>query len=144
MIKNCDEAEHKSNDDSNHNKDNGDCKVIDDTKEANANDVHVIDEQHNENNVANDDDQEAAMIRGIFGELKDVYNDFLLQVRLVQKDLIRASKYDELESKVRRKIAMGLSLSGVRAHINNNWLSLSLAVYWYNVRASVAAEGKTA
>lgn len=103
MINNCDETEHRSNDDSNHNKDNGDCKVIEDTQETNANDVLPV-EQHAENNVANNvaDDEDATMIRGIFVELKGLYNEFLLQVRLVQKDLIRASKYDELESKVNK------------------------------------------
>lgn len=103
-MNNCDEAEHKSGDDSNHNKDNGDCKMVDDTKEANANDIRMA-ESHTENNVINngdgiDEDHDAATVRSIFGELKELYNEFLLQVRLVQKDLIRASKYDELESKV--------------------------------------------
>lgn len=110
MINNCDGAEHKSDDDSNHNKDNGDCDSLDETKEANANDIRMA-ESHTENNVANngdgiDEDHDAAAIRSIFGELKDLYNEFLLQVRLVQKDLIRASKYDELESKVSDSVVL--------------------------------------
>lgn len=60
------------------------------------------DQESNQNSlvICNDDDNSLTAIRAVFSELKELYNEFLLQVRLIQKDLIRASKYDELESKV--------------------------------------------
>lgn len=39
-------------------------------------------------------------LRNIVIQLKEMYIEFLNQIKLIQKDLIRKSKYDELESKV--------------------------------------------
>lgn len=102
----------KASDDSNHNNtENGESKVIDEieSKENNANGVVVVVKEENQNtvdiyndNIDDDDDNEKNMkiFRNVIGELKGVYNEFLAQMKLVQKDLIRAAKYDELESKV--------------------------------------------
>lgn len=38
--------------------------------------------------------------RSVIGELKELYNEFLVQIKVMQKDLLRTSKCDELESKV--------------------------------------------
>lgn len=117
MISNCDEQETKSaaaaaaaaaaaDDNSNHNTENGEIKgitEIDATKEDNANDVVVVDKEANQNSLDTNDDDNQLMIvavRDVIQELKEMYNEFLLQVKLVQKDLIRSAKYDELESKV--------------------------------------------
>lgn len=113
LINNCDEQVAKSaaaaaaaaaDDDSNHNTENGEIKVITeiDTKEDNANDV-VVDKEENQNSLDTNDDDNHVMIvavRDVIHELKEMYNEFLLQIKLVQKDLIRSAKYEELESKV--------------------------------------------
>lgn len=41
-----------------------------------------------------------SVLRNIVTQLKEMYIAFLNQIKLIQKDLIRKSKYDELESKV--------------------------------------------
>lgn len=53
-----------------------------------------------ENNDDDDDDVDVTTFRNVIGELKEIYNEFLSQIKLMQKDLTRAAKYDELESKV--------------------------------------------
>lgn len=71
-----------------------------DTKEDNA--IEVTDKEANQNSLdtISDDDSQLNGVRDVISELKEMYNEFLLQVKLVQKDLIRSAKYDELESKV--------------------------------------------
>ncbi|XP_031640152.1 sarcolemmal membrane-associated protein [Contarinia nasturtii] len=100
IINNCEEIATKSADDSNHNTENGESKVINEieTKESNANDVVVVNEE-NQNSLETNDDSQVNAVRDLIVELKDMYNEFLLQIKLVQKDLIRSAKYDELESK---------------------------------------------
>lgn len=93
----------KSSDDSNHNSENGENKVLDEiqSKENNANDVIVKEENQNTvDNFSRNDEMDLAVLQNVIDELKGVYNEFLAQMKLVQKDLIRAAKYDELESKV--------------------------------------------
>lgn len=101
----------KSSDDSNHNSENGETKVLDEiqSKEYNANDV--IDKEEKQNTVVNysrNDEMDLAVLQNVIDELKGVYNEFLAQMKLVQKDLIRAAKYDELESKVQTKFVIFL------------------------------------
>lgn len=55
-------------------------------------------------------DIDLATFRSVIGELKELYNEFLLQIKLMQKDLSRAAKCDELESKV-RIITLSVSVS---------------------------------
>lgn len=101
LISNCEEPATKSADDSNHNSENGETKVITefDSNEDNANEV--ADKEANQNSLdTSDDDSQLSSVRDVIRELKEMYNEFLLQVKLVQKDLIRSAKYDELESKV--------------------------------------------
>lgn len=102
LISNCEEPAEKSADDNNHNTENGESKVINeiDSKEDNANDV--VNEEENQNNLeAGDENSQLSTVRDVIIELKEMYNEFLLQIKLVQKDLVRSAKYDELESKVR-------------------------------------------
>lgn len=93
----------KSSDDSNHKSENGESKALDEiqSKENNANDVIVKEENQNsvESYIKNDE-MDLFVLQNVIDELKGVYNEFLAQMKLVQKDLIRAAKYDELESKV--------------------------------------------
>lgn len=93
----------KSSDDSNHNSENGENKVLDEiqSKENNANDVIVNEENKNIVDNYSRNEMDIAVLQNVIDELKGVYNEFLAQMKLVQKDLIRAAKYDELESKVR-------------------------------------------
>lgn len=106
IINNCEEIATKSADDSNHNTENGETKVINEieTKESNANDVVMVVNEENQNSLESTDDENSQLnaVRDLIGELKEMYNEFLLQIKLVQKDLIRSAKYDELESKVNR------------------------------------------
>lgn len=104
IISNCEETAAKSDDDSNHNTENGESKVINEieNKESNANDVANVNEENQNCLEANDEDSQLNAVRDLIAELKDMYNEFLLQIKLVQKDLIRSAKYDELESKVSR------------------------------------------
>lgn len=53
-------------------------------------------DKHEENNV----DVDVATFRCVIVELKELYNEFLIQIKLMQRDLSRAAKCDELESKV--------------------------------------------
>lgn len=77
-----------------------------DTKEDNANEV-VNDKEANQNSLdTSDDDSQLDGVRDVIRELKEMYNEFLLQIKLIQKDLIRSAKYDELESKVSRTLAI--------------------------------------
>lgn len=71
-----------------------------DSKEDNANDVSVAKEDNQNSLAESDDDSQSNAVRDLISELKDMYNEFLLQIKLVQKDLIRSAKYDELEQKV--------------------------------------------
>lgn len=71
-----------------------------DSKEDNANDVLVATEDNQNSLAESDDDSQLNAVRDLISELKDMYNEFLLQIKLVQKDLIRSAKYDELEQKV--------------------------------------------
>lgn len=50
---------------------------------------------------------DASVFRTVITELKELYNEFLIHVKLLQKDLVRAAKYDELESKVMRGVDSG-------------------------------------
>lgn len=72
-----------------------------DTKEDNANDVTDKEANQNSLDTISDDDSQLNGVRDVISELKEMYNEFLLQIKLVQKDLIRSAKYDELESKVK-------------------------------------------
>ncbi|XP_055314376.1 sarcolemmal membrane-associated protein [Sitodiplosis mosellana] len=101
LISNCEESAAKSDDDSNHNTENGECKVISEieTKESNANDVVKVNEENQNCLETTDEDSQSNAVRELIVELKNMYNEFLLQIKLVQKDLIRSAKYDELESK---------------------------------------------
>lgn len=75
---------------------------IDTKMEDNANEV-VVDMEANQNSLDTNDDDSQMMIvavRDVIHELKEMYNEFLLQIKLVQKDLVRSAKYEELESKV--------------------------------------------
>lgn len=102
IISNCEENAAKSDDDSNHNTENGESKVINEieNKESNANDVVNVKEENQNCLETNDEDSQLNAVRDLIVELKDMYNEFLLQIKLVQKDLIRSAKYDELESRV--------------------------------------------
>lgn len=102
LISDCEESAAKSADDNNHNTENGESKVITeiDSKENNANDVILTEENQNSLATCNEDSSRLSAVRDIISELKEMYNEFLLQIKLVQKDLIRSAKYDELESKV--------------------------------------------
>lgn len=102
IISECEETATKSADDNYHNTANGESRVINeiaDTKESNTNVVVVREEQ--ENNP--DGDGQLAAVKDLIIELKDIYNEFLLQIKLVEKDLICPAKYDELESKVKKR-----------------------------------------
>lgn len=56
--------------------------------------------QENEQREDKNTEVDVATFRSVIGELKELYNEFLLQIKLMQKDLLRAAKCDELESKV--------------------------------------------
>lgn len=57
--------------------------------------------EENQNSLdTSEEDSQLSAVRDVIVELKEMYNEFLLQIKLVQKDLIRSSKYDELEAKV--------------------------------------------
>lgn len=58
------------------------------------------DGNQNKQPIANANDDSESDVRCVIGELKEIYNQFLMQIKLLQNDLARASKYDELESKV--------------------------------------------
>lgn len=152
IINTCDESEvkgDKASDDSNHNTENGESKMIDEieTKENNANDVVVVVKEENQNmveNYAENDDSNYAVVRNVIGELKGVYNEFLTQMKLVQKDLIRAAKYDELESKVwlSTKKKKKKPFENFQFEINPN--SFDKPVDKHDARIAIAAEGASA
>lgn len=100
-----------------------------DTKESNANDVAAVNEENQNSLDTCDEDSQLNTVRDLIVELKDMYNEFLLQIKLVQKDLIRSAKYEELESKVLIEFFSKLFSSLVRATVDNeislDWLTRS-------------------
>lgn len=68
--------------------------------------------QENDKREDNNAEIDVATFRSVIGELKELYNEFLIQIKLMQKDLSRASKCDELESKVCISRNSGSSGSG--------------------------------
>lgn len=61
----------------------------------------MAENEENQNSLdTSEEDSQLSAVRDVIVELKEMYNEFLLQIKLVQKDLIRSSKYDELEAKV--------------------------------------------
>lgn len=108
---------------------------IDAKKEDNANKM-VVDKEANQNSLdTNDDDSQMmiAAVRDVINELKEMYNEFLLQIKLVQKDLIRSAKYDELESKVREtKRMQPFRISFIPLHFQFLILNFSLLVQCWN------------
>lgn len=103
LITNCEESAAKTADESNHNTENGEDKVANEIgpKEDNANDVVDKEKENNQKTVDTGDEvNQLGAVRDVIVELKDMYNEFLLKIKLVQKDLVRSAKYDELESKV--------------------------------------------
>lgn len=94
------ETNGETENDENLNSENGQSKVEleNESKENNANDAIENDGNQNKQPVYIDDSQ--SNVRCILAELKEMYNQFLIQIKLVQNDLTRASRYDELESMV--------------------------------------------
>lgn len=92
----------------------------------------------NQNKQVNDDnDIDVSTVRNIIADLKAMYNEFLTQIKLKQKDLIRAAKYDELESKVNISIAL------IRRE-TNPWFSFPFTDNQYNARATKGATAQGA
>lgn len=56
--------------------------------------------QENDKREEENAEVDVATFRSVIVELKELYNEFLIQIKLMQKDLSRAAKCDELESKV--------------------------------------------
>lgn len=92
----------------------------------------MLDIEANQNSLdtSEEKDVELSAVRDLIVELKEMYNEFLLQVKLVQKDLIRSSKYDELEAKV-LFFVHNISLTFPKFN------EIFFAVYKYNVRVTI-------
>lgn len=95
-------------------------------RESNANDV-VVDEENQNSLDTIDEDSQLNAVRDLIIELKDMYNEFLLQIKLVQKDLIRSAKYDELESRVSSSIFFTFFFT-----FTYKYFFYSVTVYKYN------------